>query len=427
MDPFETKTINKEHIQFHFVPTTKFKTITIVAKFKAPLSRDTVTKRALLSSVLKRGTKHYPSEMALQKKLDELYGAVLYMTTAKKGSHHIVHFQLEIANDKFIEQATNVTEEALQLLQEVIFSPHMENNKFPADIIEREKRRLENKIESIYDQKIAYANERMIDEMFENERFSIHSDGYVEDLPSIDHENLTAYYEEMITKDALDIYVLGDFQIETMQSKVTSLFQRKAPVHHVISNETEASSKRKEPKRIIETDSIHQAKLHMGYRTNIVYKDEAYSALQVFNGLFGAFPNSKLFVNVREKHSLAYYIASRIESHAGLLLVYSGVENSEYERTSSIIEAQLEAIRQGDFTEAELANVKDLLTSNIKETLDHPGGTIELLYQQVVGDKLLSPATLMNEINRVTKEEVIEVAKQINLDTIYVLAGEVDE
>lgn len=427
MTQFSLDTVTNEGINFHFIPTDKYKTITIVLKCKAPLIRETVTKRALLPFVLKKGTSKYRSEKQLQMKLDELYGALLHISTAKKGAHHILHFQLEFANEKFIQSTEDVTREALQLLHEVTFSPLIESGTFNEAIVTREKRQLANKINAVYDHKVAYANERLIDEMFANEPFAIHSDGYVDDLEKIDGAVLAKYYSELIRNDRFDMYVLGDFSVDEMKEKVMSVFKREIGHDKSIEHDKQRPLYPTEPKKVIETDKIQQAKLHIGYRTNIVYKDDEYSALQVFNGLFGAFPNSKLFMNVREKHSLAYYIASRVESHAGLLLVYSGVETSEYEKAYAIIEAELEALRRGDFTDNELATVQELIISNIKETLDHPAGTIELLYQQVVGETQLLPDDFIKEIEKVTKDEVVQVAKQIKLDTIYVLAGEVGE
>lgn len=427
MTQFSYETVKKNGINFHFIPSDKFKTITVVVKCKAPLIRETVTKRALLPFVLKQGTANYRSEKQLQLKLDELYGAQLHIAAAKKGAHHILHFQLEFANDKFIKGANHVTSDALQLLHEVIFAPLIEDGSFEEQIITREKRQLANKINAVYDNKVAYANERLIDEMFANEPFSLHSDGYVADLDSIDGTSLATYYTEMIHSNDVDLYVLGDFSIDEMKHKLTALFSRKMKFNKSEAGPEALQSMNKKPNKVIETDTIQQAKLHIGYRTNIVYKDDEYSALQVFNGLFGAFPNSKLFMNVREKHSLAYYIASRVESHAGLLLVYGGVETAEYEKAYAIIEAELESLRQGDFTDDELTTVQDLIISNIKETLDHPTGTIELLYQQVVGEKQLLPETFIEQIKKVTKDEVVNVAKQINLDTIYVLVGEEGE
>src|SRR5699024_2103389 len=132
---------------------------------------------------------------------------------------------------------------------------------------------------------------------------------------------------------------------------------------------------------------LNQAKLHIGYRTNITYDDSDYAALHVFNGLFGGFPSSKLFINVREKESLAYYAASRRESHKGLLIVFSGIESSDIEKTRDIIVLQMDNMKKGQFTDKEITDVKELIISDLKETLDHSQGIVELLYQQVVGQQ----------------------------------------
>lgn len=427
MNRLRIKTTNKHHINFHFVPTKKFKTITVVAKLKAPLSRETITKRALLPFVLQKGTESYANEKQLQMKLDELYGAQLHIDATKKGPYHIIHFQIEFANERFIEQANHITDEALHLFHEVMFAPRIEAKSFNEQVVQREKKQLEHKIESIYDHKAAYANERLIDEMFANEPFALHTDGYVEDLQAIDGHNLASYYEDMIRTDDVDLYVLGDFDIHEMERTVTALFQREYLTKEIEKDQMITTFESIHPRKIVETDTIQQAKLHIGYRTNILYKDEAYSALQVFNGLFGAFPNSKLFINVREKNSLAYYIASQIESHANFLLVHSGVETTDYEKAYSIIEEQLDEVRNGNFTEEDIKNVQSLIVSNVKETLDHPTGTIELLYQQEVGQKQRSPEEFIEQINEVKKEEVLKVANNISLDTIYVLTGKAGE
>src|SRR5699024_3989688 len=169
--------------------------------------------------------------------------------------------------------------------------------------------------------------------------------------------------------------------------------------------------------------NIQQAKLHLGYRTNCVYKDNDYPALQVFNGLFGGFPNSKLFINVRGKNSLAYYAASRLESHKGLLLVFSGIAADDYEQAREIIELQMTAMKKGEFTEDELSETKDLIVNQFLETLDNTQGIVELIYQKVLGDKQMTPEQMIERISNVTKEDVIKVAERIQEDTIYLLTS----
>lgn len=416
------KVIYKNNIHFHTLPTQKFKTVTIVVKCMAKLDRQTITKRALLPFILQQGTKNYPSEKKLMMKLDELYGAVLSIDGAKKGNNHIISFRLDVANENYISNESQVMEEALQLLKEIIFNPRTEANAFQNKIVEREKLTIKNKIQSIYDDKLAYANMRLIDEMCKNELYHIHTNGYVDDLPNLNGEKMYEYYQTMLKEDRMDIYIVGDFNKELMQDKLTDIFVRE--ISTIDDKIVDDSKEIVNNKEIIETQPIQQAKLHIGYRTNCTYQDENYFALQVFNGLFGGFPSSKLFINVREKNSLAYYASSRIESHKGLLLVFSGIEAENFEKARSIIEEQMNEMKLGAFSESEIEEIKSLIISEIQETLDHPQGTIELLYQQVVGNKSLSPTQFIENINKVSKSQIEQVAKGIELDTVYLLTNQ---
>src|SRR5699024_7790751 len=378
------KVINQNGITFHFVPTKKFKTVNIVMKCKSPLDRTTITKRALLPFILEQGTKTYPSEKALMLKLDELYGAVLTLSGMKKGNEHILHFQLEVANQRFINNETTVMQEALQLFHEVIFQPNRDEAGFNSSVVMREKATLQSKIEAIYDDKVSFANQRLIDHMCEEEKFSIHTNGYTEDLAEIDGANLSVYYDTVLSSDAMDLYVLGDIDPKQMEKEVMDIFSRKTPNEPTNVEKKHPQTRDEDVQFVTEKQSIQQAKLHLGYRTNSTYQDEDYPALQVFNGLYGGFPNSKLFLNVREKHSLAYYAASRIERHQGLLLVFSGIEPSDYTKAKTIIDEQFHEMQQGNFTNDEVEETKELIISELKETLDSPHGIVELLYQQVV-------------------------------------------
>ncbi|WP_188454329.1 EF-P 5-aminopentanol modification-associated protein YfmF [Virgibacillus oceani] len=423
MNKVTEEVLNSNGINIHIVPSKKYKTINIVAKLKASLQRETITKRALLPYILQQGTKSYPSSTELQVKLDELYGAVLSISGAKKGNNHIITIRLEVANHKFIADQSPLFEEALELLNEIIFQPNTKNGAFAESVVGREKETLKQKISAIQDDKMSYANMRLIDEMCEGEAYSLHVHGYEEDLSSITPNNLFTYYQTLINEDQLDLYVLGDFESETMKQKIINHLRRdEASVSSI--QEDNLSKKQDEPKVIMEKQSIQQAKLHLGYRTNCTYQDDGYFALQVFNGIFGGFPSSKLFINVREKNSLAYYAASRIESHKGLLLVFSGIAPKDYEKAKEIIELQMASMKNGEFTEDTMNETKELIVNQLLDTMDHPQGLIELLYQQVVGNKKLSPEQLIMNIKQVTKEDVIAIADKIDQDTVYLLTND---
>ncbi len=417
----ERKDVNG--ISLHVIPTKKFKTIQMVLKFRAPLNEETVTKRALLPYILRKGTEHYTTEKQLQQALDELYGATLSIDGAKKGNNHILSVRLEIANEKYIPGATDVLSKAISFLNEVVYHPLVDDNGFNETIFLREKKTLRRKIEALVDDKMTYANLRLIDEMCANETYRIHVYGDKNKLEAIERSELYTYYQNMIANDQCDFYIVGDVSSGAILKDIEAMIpaKRDATPHMWIENEQQAEVHVQE---VIEHQDIQQAKLHIGYRTHCTYQDDEYFALQVFNGLFGGFPNSKLFMNVREKHSLAYYAASRIESLKGLMIVVSGIDGNDYTKARTIIDEQLEAMRNGEFTEEMMNETKEMIRNQFLESLDHPQGMVEMNYQQILGESDWSLDSFVRNIEQVTKEEVVEVAKKIEQDTIYLLTSE---
>ncbi|MFC4387459.1 EF-P 5-aminopentanol modification-associated protein YfmF [Gracilibacillus marinus] len=415
------KIMNKDGYDLHLLQTKKFKTIHLSLKFTTELCREVVTNRALLPYLLQQATATYPTATKLRQKLDELYGAILHIDSSKKGENSILTFRLEIINDQFLQDKSSLIEEALQLLKDVIYNPKLENNGFDNKILEREKQTLKNKMESLNEDKMSLANTRMIEEMCADEPYHLRVHGYEEDLDTITSESLYNYYEELLTSDRLDVYVVGDIEntpIEKLidetinRKKQASIATKKSNSHHSVD------------KVLVEHDQIQQAKLHFGFRTNITFNDQDYAALHVFNGLFGGFPSSKLFMNVREKHSLAYYAASRIESHKGLLFVFSGIAPNQYEKAKEIILEQMEQMRSGQFTEEQVEETKEMTINQLKETLDNPQGMIELHYQSVLANSDKSPEDLIADVKRVTKQDVLDVSKKIVLNMTYLLTSE---
>jgi len=420
MPRVEEKRYEGKGYDIHIIPSNKYKTNTIVVKFKAPLKRETITKRAMLPYVLQQATENYPSAREFRTALDELYGAVLKVDASKKGEHHVMTFRMEVANDEFLTDDHDLVRKGLQLMQEVIFNPKQEGEALDKNIVEREKQTLTQKIKSLKDDKMSYANSRLLEEMCSDEPYRYRVHGYEEDLEDITDESLFSYYQEMLAQDKMDIYVQGRFDEGHIQEVIHEEIKRDSD-QEITSNETTSKEAPEKPNEVIDKENVQQGKLHLGYRTDIRYGDKDYPALQVFNGLFGGFPSSKLFMNVREKHSLAYYAASRFESHKGLLLVFSGIDPSDYTQARDIIEKQMEAMKEGDFSEEEVQETKDLVVNQFLETLDNQQGVIEVLYHQVISGSNRTPDELIEEVKKVSKEDVLRVAKKVQLDTVYFL------
>lgn len=415
--------VAKQGYRLHILPSKKYKTISIVAKFKAPLKREGITERALLPHVLQKATNNHPDVRSLQGAFENLYGTALSSDGSKKGENHVISFRMEVVNEAYLNDQEPILEEAFKLFHEVLFDPKLEDMGFDASIVKREKQTLEQKITSIKDDKMSYANLRLMDNMCAGEPYALHVHGYLEDMSAITPQSLYNYYQSMIKNDLLDVYIIGDLDQE-FSEKLTEKYFVRDESSNEDNDQLSVSKQIDEVKEIVEREEVNQGKLHIGYRTYTKFGDDDYYALQIFNGIFGGFPSSKLFMNVREKHSLAYYAASRFESHKGLLLVFSGVDPKDYDQAKSIILEQMEAMKKGEFTEEQVNETKELVINQLQETMDNANGLIEVLYHQMISGSEMPANELMENIRKVTKKDVVQMANKIDLDTIYFLTSQ---
>lgn len=174
--------LEKDGYRLHILPSKKYKTINIVAKFKAPLKREGITERALLPHVLQKATNKHPSVRSFQAAFENLYGTALSSDGSKKGENHVISFRMEVVNESYLNDNEPILEEAFQLFHNVLFDPKTVENGFDPEIVEREKQTLEQKITSIKDDKMSYANLRLMDHMCKGEPYALHVHGYQEDM-----------------------------------------------------------------------------------------------------------------------------------------------------------------------------------------------------------------------------------------------------
>lgn len=407
-------------VTLHTIPTTKYKTNTIAIRIKAPLQKEDVSYRALLPYVLQSGTKSLPTSTKIRQYLEELYGASVSVDVGKKGEYHIISLYADVVNEKYLQDTTPLFEKTLALLSEILLQPYTEAEVFATSVIENEKRALIQRLQAIYDDKMRYANERLLQEMCKDEAYALNAYGIKEDIDKIDGHSLYDYYQKVLKENEIDVYIVGDVdenQCKEMVEKYFPLPHREKRKHLPLIHKDGTE------KEVIEEQDVNQGKLHMGYRTGITYCDNDYDALQVFNGIYGGFSHSKLFINVREKNSLAYYAASRYESHKGLLMVMSGIESKNYEKAVTIIKEQLEEMKKGNFTDEEIVQTKAVLRNQILETVDTAKGLTEVMYHEVIGGCSRSIKEWLDNIEKVTRDEIMNVANKVQLDTIYFLKG----
>lgn len=415
---FQEREVNQIHV--HVLATDKYKTNTIVVNIQRPLSEMEVTTTALMPPVLRRGTATYPTFKEIKEHLDDLYGATFYGNVMKRGERHILQFGLEIANERYLSDSTPLMDKGMAFLGELLTRPALEGRGFVDQYVRSEKQNLKQRIEGLINDKMRYAAERCIQEMCHDEPYRLFHYGRVEDLKKIDRESLYDSFQDVLRHAPMDVFVVGDVKEDEVIAAVRRYFGfERQGVRPVEVSPVERQVD--EVKRIIDRLDVQQGKLNLGLRTNTSIADDDYIPLMVYNGILGGFPHSKLFLNVREKASLAYYAASRLESHKGLMTIQSGIEIGHFDQALDIIQKQLDEMQAGQITDREMTQTQTMLANQLREMQDRPHQLIDFYYHGILSGKRRSLDDFLTQLFTTTIQDVKRVARKIHLDTIYFL------
>jgi len=411
-------------IDFYQIKTEKFKTNTINIFFHDNLRKETAAKNAMVPAVLRRGCERFPTLRDISLYLEELYGASFDCGVTKKGERQIIQFYIEFVSDKYAGGNAGQFEKATDLLIDIIMKPVVEKDAFRNDYVDQEKENLRKLIESRVNDKMQYAVDRCFEEMCKDEPFGIYDYGAVDDLADINSRNLFEHYKSMLETYPMQVFItgnVGEDKIKGIIDKLSNIKRGKIKKVDITNIEKEVVKVR----NVTEPMNVNQGKLSLGFRTNTSSNDEDYYALMVYNGILGGGIHSKLFQNVREKASLAYYVFSRLEKFKGLMIISSGIETDNKDKAIDIILSQMDEIQKGNISDYEYDSTLKAIETGIKSLRDNQLQMVDFYLSQAIVNTDDNFETLNEKIKKVSKQDVVEVSKKIKLDTIYFLTSKV--
>ena len=412
----------KEGIRLHKIKTNKYKTNLMSVFLTSKLSRDDITKKALILTVLRRGTNNLKTQEEISKKLEELYGASFDCGIDKLGDKHVLKFYVESLNEQYLYQKEDILSQSLNILFDIVFNPLLENGAFKQEYIDEEKQNLRIIIEGQKDNKAAYATQRCIEEMYKEKPYGLYKYGYVEDLEKIDSKNLYEAYLDLIKTCKIDIFVSGDFDEKELEEKVKSNQQisKLEPRKVEYLDEESESSNTQEENVVRENMQISQGKLNIGLD---VLSDNK-SAVSVYNAILGGGANSKLFQNVREKASLAYSAGSIYIKPKSKIIIKTGIEHKNYEKALQIIKEQIDDMKNGKFSDEDIQHAKELIIASFKAMQDEQDSEISFYFGREIQKESKDIDKQIKEVSEVTKQNIVDVANKIKINTIFFLTRE---
>ncbi len=405
-----------------FIPLDKLKTTVFGVYIHTPLTEERVSMNAVLPYVLKRGSRLCPDMEQAEKYLERLYGASFSCGVSKRGNDNMLLFDGEVISDEYAPSKEPLTMKMLDFMTAAVFEPVTDGDGFLAEYVYSEKKNARDRALAAKNDKASYAADKMTEHMLGDDPAALPRLGRAEDIEKITASALYSYYKQMITSSPIDIFICGKCDREAVTGHLRSYFKAFGFKNADMPPVTLAKPK-SGTETVFEYDDVTQGKLVIGFTTDTSPESPDYAALMTANSIFGGGAHSKLFRNVREKLSLAYYAYSVMDKHKGVIKVNAGIEFDKYDAALGEIEAQLKALQRGEISDSELEAAKASVTDDLNSYYDD-GRYLESFYiSQKAAGVSLTVEQLKEQIAAVTKEDAVRAAKRIKPDTVYFLKG----
>ena len=413
--------IDKQAYKIHFIKTDKFKKVKIRINFKEKTTKEKVVYRNMLSLVLLEATKKFNTRRLLDIECENLYNIGVGAGTSNSRNYHLLRFNTTFLNEKYTEKG--MMEESFKFFLEFIFNPNVIDGKFESQTFNNAKNILKEDIESYADNPGRFAFSRIYEIMCPNSVIKFRSTGYIEDLEKVTEENLYEYYKELLTNNEIDIFIIGNIDVKQMEKIIADNFNIDSIKHEQLAHIVKQDDFRTEPRVIKENKNINQSILILGSKLKDITEFERKYVLVLYNYILGGSADSKLFKEVREKNSLCYSISSTHSGIANLEFISAGIDKENYDKAVELIKAEIKNMEDGNFTEEDINQAKITFLASLKEIEDTANGIINIYeaHEYLDYDLLEERA---KEIEKVTKEDIINVSKKMYLDTIYLLEGD---
>ena len=404
----------------------KFKSIYFSINFTMPVNKRQISENALLSAVLGKSNKKFKTQKEIQMYLYSLYGANFDIGIEKFGDLYNIEFRGECINKKYLPNNTDVVNEVLEFLYDAIYNPNVLNGAFDEEVVEREKDFILNKIREVKDDKLRYGIRKMEELMCKDEPFSTYVYGDEEDIYKITSSDLYKRYNEVISNSCITFIISGNLLgYEDIEEKVNNIFNNKL-VSKLNYKELIYNQKLNHNQEVVEeSQQTTQSVLSYGLRINNPNSNDFYK-LSVYNALLGGTPSSKLFQNFREKESLAYTVRSRYYRFKDIIIIYAGIQKENYEKAKLVLENEINKIKNGEISDEEFEASKKSIISDLKEWNDSKIALSKMFISNLFSLKndSLTLEQMVDKFEKVTKQDIIDIASKITIEKIYFLGGE---
>ena len=417
------KEYKNNSFNLYTIKTDRFKTCFLDIIFYNKVDKDLITKENVLASMIQHSSNKFPKRKFVVEHLEDLYNAQFYSSKVRIGNVRAICFTLNFLDPVYTDKT--YLNDVIKFPFEMIFNPNINNDEFDERTLKIIKGRVKANIDSVKEAPVRYSIKQAIKYLDKDSPASIDMEGNIKDLNKINNENLVEFYKYMLDNYYCDIYLIGNLNMDKMNLMIKDLFKndiiKTDKFDYVINNNIKAK------KDIVEKDNYDQSTLVCLCDTSKISEYENKYVMSVFNFIFGnGSLTNKLFTNLREKNSLCYSVSSNYQRHDNMLIIYSGIDAKNKNKAVKLIDKSLKEMQTGKFSDEDVDNAIKTLHSSLKEAFNDQNTLVNNYFSHnMFGFPLLNE--VIDNIDNVTKKDIVNLANKLKINLVYMMEGENDE
>lgn len=342
-----------------------------------------------------KGTKKRPTTLNISETLDKIGGQYNAFT-----SKEVTGFWAKV--DKKHEDV------ALDWISDMFL-----NSKFESEEIEREKGVVIEELNMYLDTPTAYVSELFEDLLYGDQPAGWRIVGEKENILAFNREKLIDYYTTHYAPENTVVCVAGDIQTKNIEEKMNKYFGKVKAVSPLSKAATKEIQGK--PGILLHNKKTDQTHFCLGVRTYNMFDPRKYT-LALMAIILGGNMSSRLFISVRERNGLAYYIHTSVDTttDTGYLVTQAGIKNDSLEKAIGLVLDEYRDFKNKKITPQELKKAKDYLKGSTYLSLDSTDAQASFYATQAVMEHdILTPEEKLKMIDKVSVNDIKKVAEDI--------------
>ena len=342
-----------------------------------------------------KGTKKRPSTIAIAETLDKV-GGIYNAFTAEEYTGY------------FAKIALSHFDLALDWVSDIFL-----NSTLPEKEVEKEKGVIIEEINMRQDHPIEYIQILWSKLLYGDQPAGWDIAGTKESVADMTRGKLIDYMKKQYVASNTIVSIAGNFNESLAIKKVKEFFSKIKTRKSI--EEPKVVERQQKPNLLLHFRETDQTHLSLGVRSFNLFHPKRY-AQDLLAIILGGMMSSRLFIEVRCKLGIAYYINTNSEANpdTGFLFTQTGLDNKNVEKGILTILKEYKKISQKKVPISELKKAKDYLNGKTMLLLESSDAQASFYAgQELLENKILTPKEIFAKIDKITQDDILKVAQEI--------------